>query len=138
MAQVVSERSGTSQYGSRYAYCRQNECCDPDPLRELGSTLFHVSIALQREVKGSVERQGRQGEQTAKNGVPVKDAGIESGAAVGPERKKEVVVGAYRNAADDVPRAAPKKMASRALEKEKSPSKNDRQSGAESGREARC
>ena len=43
-----------------------------------------------------------QGEDAAEDGIPVEDAGVGAGAPVGPEGQKEVVDGAYGNAADDV------------------------------------
>jgi len=61
-----------------------------------------MAFSLESEVESSVKRDCGQGKHASENGVPVEDAGVGTGAPVGPEGEKEVVVGTYGNAADDV------------------------------------
>ena len=49
-----------------------------------------------------MKRDCGQGEHAAEDGVPVEESGVGTGAPVGPEGEKEVVVGTYGNATDDV------------------------------------
>jgi hypothetical protein len=50
-----------------------------------------------------------QGENAAKDRIPIQDAGIRAGSPVRPERKEKVVIRADGNATDDIPESGSKK-----------------------------